>query len=99
MHFNDELRDIALWTQTNRQGIVETKADAERIISLSHGIKAARSAVREKCGMLRYAMDKAARDIPLLRNKIDRKQQSVSEIESRLKELDSRFEKEKEKIT
>lgn len=99
VHFNDELRDITLWTQTNRQGIVETKADAERIISLSHGIKAARSAVREKCGMLRYAMDKAARDIPLLRNKIDRKQQSVSEIESRLKELDSRFEKEKEKIT
>lgn len=99
VHFSDELKDISLWTEVNRQGIVETRVSADNIIKISHGVKASRRALREQCGMLRYAMDKVERDIPTLKNRIEKKEESIRQIDRRLNELTSRFEQEKKKLS
>jgi len=99
IHFSDELRDISLWTEKNRHGIVETRQEADNIIGISHDIKASRFALREQCGMLKYAMDKAERDIPVMKNKIDKKENAIRRINDLLQELDSKFDQEKKKIS
>lgn len=99
IHFSDELKDISLWTDKNRQGIVETRQDADRIVSISHDIKASRFALREQCGMLKYAMDKAERDIPIIWNKIAKKEDVIRHITGRIQELGSKFEQDKKKIS
>ena len=98
IHFNEEHRDISLWTEKNRQGIVETRRDADRIIAISHDIKAARFSLLEQCGMLNYAMYKAERDIPSLRSRIAKKEEEISNINNKIQHLKDIYEKERRKL-
>ena len=98
VHFNEELSDISLWTTPNRQGIVETRRDADKIISISHEIKAARSALYNQCGMLNYAMQKTERDIPLIKGKIAKKEETIGKLEEVISGFRSKFEQEQKKI-
>ena len=69
-HFSDELKDISLWTEKNRHGIVETCKDAETIIGMSHDIKASEFSLREQCGMLIYAMKRRNGIFPYYRQRL-----------------------------
>ena len=95
IHFNEEHRDISLWTEKNRQGIVETRRDADRLIATSHDIKAARFSLLEQCGMLSYAMKKAERDIPTLRSKIAKKEEEISKLDNKIQHLTNEYDKER----
>lgn len=97
-HFSDELKDISLWTEKNRHGIVETCKDAETIIGMSHDIKASEFSLREQCGMLIYAMKKAERDIPVLQTKIEKKDAEIMEIAGKLQKLSDDYDKERRTV-
>lgn len=94
-HFSDELKDISLWTEKNRQGIVETQRDADKIIATSHEIKAARFSLHEQCGMLNYAMIKAERDMPVLQNKIAKKELEIKDVNEKIQKLTDAYDKER----
>ena len=97
-HFSDELKDISVWTEKNRHGIVETRRDADRIIGTSHDIKAAEFSLREQCGMLIYAMKKAERDIPVLQTKIEKKNAEIKGIAEKLQKLNDDYDKERRTV-
>lgn len=97
-HFSDEIKDISLWTDANRHGIVETRRDADKIIQLSHNIKAAIHNLHEQCGMLNYAMNKEERDIPILKSKILKKEEIISQINNKIQDLTSKYNQECKKI-
>lgn len=97
-HFSDELRDISLWSEKNRQGIVETRRDADKIIVTSHEIKAARFSLLEQCGMLNYAMNKAERDIPIFQNKIGKKEEEIKNLNEKILKLTDGYDKERRSL-
>ena len=95
IHFNEEHRDISLWTEKNRQGIFETRRDADSIIDISHDIKAARFSMLEQYGMLNYAINKTERDIPSLRSGIAKKEEEINNLNSKIQHLKDTYEKER----
>lgn len=97
-HFNDELRDISLWSEKNRQGIVETRRDADKIIATSHEIKAARFSLHEQCGMLNYAMNKTERDIPILQGKIAKKEVEIQDLNEKIRKLTTAYDNERRSL-
>lgn len=97
-HFSDELKDISLWTEKKRQGIVETRRDADRLIDISHKIKAARFSLHEQCGMLCYAMNKAERDIPSLQSRIEKKETEIKDVIVRIQKLDDDYNKNRKSV-
>lgn len=97
-HFNDELKDISLWTEKNRHGIVETRRDADRIISTSHEIKGAVFSLHEQCGMLCHAMKKAERDIPALQARIAKKETEINGVTERIQKLNDDYDKERKSV-
>lgn len=97
-HFSEELKDISLWTEKNRQGIVETRRDADRLISISHDIKAARFSLLEQCGMLNYAMKKVERDIPTLQSRIAKKEEEINNLKNRIQHLTDAYDKERRSL-
>lgn len=97
-HFSDELRDISLWSEKNRQGIVETRRDADKIIATSHEIKAARFSLLEQCGMLNYAINKAVRDIPILQSKIEKKEEEIKNLNEKMQKLTDAYDKERRSL-
>jgi len=99
IHFSDELKDINLWTAKNRQGICETQRDADKIIGIAHDIRAREFSMHEQCGMLIYSRHKAERDIPILQSKIDKKQDAIDLAKGKIRDLQSKFEKDHEKKT
>ena len=90
-NFSDELEDISLWTRKNKQGIVETRRDADRIIDLAHEISAGEFTMREQCGMLAYSRIKAERNLPILTSKIEKKQAAIEKLKENIKSLESKF--------
>ncbi len=99
LNFTDELKDISLWSKKNKQGIVETRRDADKIIGISHKISAAEISMGEQCGMLIYARNKAEHDIPVLRCKIEKKQASINELRRKIKSTEENYIAAHEKIT
>lgn len=89
--FSDELKDISLWTELNKQGINETRVKADEIITTSRKIKTTQSAIREQCGMFNYAMRKAEKDIPKLRLSIQDKETKVQKIQRQLGDLKTKY--------
>lgn len=87
IHFNDEMKDLALWTDKNRQGIVETRRDADNIINISHSVKATGFALHEQCGMLCFARSKADRDLPILQNRIVKKEETIRLIDDKIRKI------------
>lgn len=98
IHFSEELRDISLWTEKNRNGIVETRMAANKIIAISHEIKATEFSLHEHCGMLNYAISKAKRDIPSLQSRISKKESEKKEITETIEAQRAAFDKERRKI-
>ncbi len=99
VNFSDELRDISLWTQKNKQGIVETRRDADKIIEIAHKISAAESSMREQCGKLIYSRNKAERDIPVLTSKIQKKKATIDELTKKIESIESNYAEAHEKIS
>ncbi len=89
--FSDELKDISLWSYKNKQGIVETRRDADRIIEIARKISAGEFSMREQCGMLIYSRNKAERDIPVLKSKIERKKTAIDELTQKITSAESDF--------
>ncbi len=98
VNFTDELKDISLWTTKNKQGIIETRRDADKIIEIAHNISAGELSMREQCGMLIFARNKAERDLPILKSKIEKKQASVIELTRKIKSTEANFTEAHEKI-
>lgn len=96
-HFNEELQDISLWSVGTRQGI-KTRQDADEIISNSHEIKATKHNLYEQCGMLNYAVNRISRRIPILKSRIANKEETIRQINEKIEELKSKYEKELQKI-
>lgn len=99
VNFSDELKDITLWTTPNRHGIVETQRDADKIIGISHDIKAHEFSIQEQCGMLKYARRKAGQDMPKLQSHIDSKQEAINATREKISNLQSKFDEEHGKNT
>lgn len=97
INFTDELKDLALWTAKNRQGTVETRRDADRIIDTAHAITASEFSLRENCGMLIYARYRTERDVPVFQSKIIRKEEAVKNLEDRISGLREKYELEQAK--
>lgn len=91
LNFSDELKDISLWTHKNKIGIVETRRDADKIIDIAHKISAEEISVREQCGMLIYARNKAERDIPVLTSKIEKKKAIIDELTRKIKATETNY--------
>lgn len=98
VNFTDELKDISLWTTKNKQGVVETHRDADKIIDIAHKISAQEVSMREQCGMLIYARNKAERDIPVLTSKIEKKQVSINELARKIKSTEANYTEAHEKL-
>ncbi len=99
VNFSDELKDISLWTHKNKQGIVETRRDADKIIEIAHKISAGEISVREQCGMLIYARNKAERDIPVLTSKIEKKKAIIDELSRKIKATEANYVEAHEKLS
>jgi len=99
IHFSDELKDINLWTAKNRQGDIETQRDADKIIDIAHNIRSCEFALHEQCGMLIHSRHKAERDIPILQNKITKKQGDIDSANEKIRNIQSKFENDHGKIT
>lgn len=97
-HFNEELKDISLWTEKNRQGIVEVRRDVDNIIATSHEIKGKRFSLHEQCGMLNYAMNKAERDIPILQSRIGKKDEKIKTLNEKIQNLTDSYDKERRSL-
>ncbi len=98
-NFNDELEDISQWSRKNRQGVVEARRDADNIIATSHEMAAKRFALREQCAMLKFAVGKAERDIPILASKIERKEDTIRGIDEKTRSLSDDYDKDRRKLT
>lgn len=99
VNFSDELKDISLWTHKNKQGIVETRRNADKIIEIAHKITAGEFSMRELCGMLIYSRNKAERDIPVLTSRIQKKKSSIDELTKKIKSIESDFTDAHEKLS
>lgn len=97
-HFSDELRDISLWSEKNRQGIVEVRRDADNIIATSHEIKAAIFSLHEQCGMLNYAINKTERNIPIQQGKIARKEVEIQDLKEKISKLTEVYDKDRRSL-
>ncbi len=91
VNFSDELKDISLWTQKNKQGIVETRRDADNIIEIAHKISAGEFSMREQCGMLVYSRTKAERNLPILKSKIEKKRDAIDKLDDNIKSIEYNF--------
>lgn len=98
IHFNDEMKDLSLWTDKNRQGIVETRRDADKIIEISHNVKAIGFALHEQCGMLCYARSKAERDIPILQSRIEKREEAIRQLDDKIRKISFDYDQEQKKI-
>ena len=99
VNFSDELKDISLWTQKNKQGIVETRRDADKIIDIAHKISAGEFSIREQCGMLIYSRNKAERYLPILKSKIEKKQVAIDKLTNDIKSIESNFREAHERLS
>ncbi|MCM1491193.1 MAG: ATP-binding protein [Muribaculum sp.] len=99
VNFSDELKDISLWSHKNKQGIVETRRDADKIIEIAHKITAGEFSMRELCGMLIYSRNKAERDVPVLTSKIQKKKTTIEELIQKIKSIESDFADAHEKLS
>lgn len=99
VNFSDELKDISLWSHKNKQGIVETRRDADKIIEIAHKISAGEFSMRELCGMLIYSRNKAERDIPVLTSRIQKKKATIDALTQKIKSIEADFTEEHEKIS
>lgn len=99
VNFSDELKDISLWSHKNKQGIVETRRDADKIIEIAHKISAGEFSMRELCGMLIYSRNKAEKDIPILTSKIQKKKATIDALTQKIKSIEADFTEEHEKIS
>lgn len=99
VNFSDELRDISLWSHKNKQGIVETRRDADKIIEIAHKISAGEFSMQELCGMLIYSRNKAEKDIPILTSKIQKKKATIDALTQKIKSIEVDFTEEHEKIS
>ncbi|MBD5178176.1 MAG: ATP-binding protein [Bacteroidales bacterium] len=99
VNFSDELKDISLWTQKNKQGIVETRRDADKIIDIAHKISAGKFSIREQCGMLIYSRNKAERDLPILKSRIEKKQVAIDKLTNDIKSIESNFREAHERLS
>ncbi|MDE6553073.1 MAG: ATP-binding protein, partial [Muribaculaceae bacterium] len=99
VNFSDELKDISLWTQKNKQGIVETRRDADKIIEIAHKISAGEFSMREQCGMLIYSRNKAERNLPILTSKIEKKKADIDTLTANIKSIESNFTEAHEKLS
>lgn len=97
--FNDELRDISLWSEKNRQGIVESHLVAQKIIDTARNIKASAISRHEHCGMLAYAIGKAKRELPTISAGIDRISEAIEQTDNKLKDIQSKYDQENRKLT
>ncbi len=98
-NFSDELKDISLWSHKNKQGIVETRRDADKIIEIAHKISAGEFSMRELCGMLIYSRNKAEKDIPVLTSRIQKKKATIDALTQKIKSIEADFTEEHEKIS
>ena len=98
-NFSDELKDISLWTQKNKQGIVEIRRDADKIIEIAHNISAGEFLMREQCGMLIHSRNKAERILPILTSKIEKKKNAIDKLTSNIKSIESNFTEAHEKLS
>ncbi len=99
VNFSDELKDISLWSHKNKQGIVETRRDADKIIEIAHKISAGEFSMRELCGMLIYSRNKAEKDIPVLTSRIQKKKATIDALTQKIKSIEADFTEEHEKIS
>lgn len=99
VNFSDELKDISLWTQKNKQGIIETRRDADKIIEIAHKITAGEFSMREHCGMLIYAKNKAEREFPILTSKIEKKEVTIEDLNQKIKSTESNYREAHEKLS
>lgn len=99
VNFSDELKDISLWSHKNKQGIVETRRDADKIIEIAHKISAGEFSIRELCGMLIYSRNKAEKDIPVLTSRIQKKKATIDALTQKIKSIEADFTEEHEKIS
>lgn len=99
VNFSDELKDISLWTHKNKQGIVETRRDADKIIEIAHKITAGEFSMRELCGMLLYSRNKAEHDIPVLTSRIQKKKATIDDLTKKIKSIESDFAEAHEKLS
>ena len=99
VNFSDELKDISLWTQKNKQGIVETRRDADKIIDIAHKISAGEFSIREQCGMLIYSRNKAERYLPILKSKIEKKHVAIDKLTNDIKSIESNFREAHERLS
>lgn len=99
VNFSDELKDISLWTQKNKQGIVETRRDADKIIEIAHKISAGEFSMREQCGMLIYSRNRAERNLPILTSKIEKRKANIDKLTANIKSIESNFTEAHEKLS
>lgn len=99
VNFSDELKDISLWMHKNKQGVSETRRDADKIIEIAHKITAGEFSMREMSGMLIFSRNKAERDIPVLTSKIQKKEVAIDELTQKLKSIESDFAEAHEKLS
>lgn len=99
INFSDELKDISLWSQKNKHGIVETRRDADRIIELAHKISSSEFSMREQCGMLIYSRNKSEQAIPVLSSKIEKKKEAVNDLTRKIESIDSNYADAHEKLS
>lgn len=99
VNFSDELKDISLWTQKNKQGVVETRRDADKIIEIAHNISAGEFSMRELCGMLIYSRNKAEKNLPILTSKIEKKTATIEKITDNIKSIESNFKEAHERLS
>ena len=99
VNFSDELKDISLWTQKNKQGIVETRRDADKIIEIAHKISAGEFSMREQCGMLIYSRNRAEMNLPILTSKIEKRKANIDKLIANIKSIESNFTEAHEKLS
>lgn len=96
--FEDNLNDIKKWTDKNRNGENAIEKQAERISGFYAALKHLEKRNIELAGHLGWAVNNVTELQPLEEEKLRTEELKLLKAISRLKELESFFEKKKEKI-
>ncbi|MDD2244739.1 MAG: ATP-binding protein, partial [Dysgonamonadaceae bacterium] len=96
--FENHLNDIKKWTDLNRNGENQVERQADNLSNFYSALKYLEKNLAELACQLGWALDNVKDQSPRVQKRLKIEESQHTKIESKLSELDSLFERKKEKI-
>ncbi len=96
--FEQQYRDIELWSKKNKNGVVPVRSQADKVISNYHNVRFSQAQITELCKELNYAEQRDREELLPAREELNRLNSELERFSRLLKEEEKKFSDEKQKL-